>query len=183
MNYDFGRQIYQLRRRRKLSQAALAEAMGNASQSDISAWERGADYPGEEQLAALCKAFDVDRAFFIDAIHEGEPLSAMETDLLQRFRFMVQYNQRRLLRFADNLMILQRDEQAVQHEERIVEHEAEKKLYPEGREKIRCSFCGKPQAQCDRMVAGNNSYICDECIRLCNEILDEPFDDEVDPKK
>ena len=43
MNCDFGRQVYQLRRKRKLSQTALAEAMGNATQIDISAWERGAD--------------------------------------------------------------------------------------------------------------------------------------------
>ena len=176
MNYDFGKQIYQLRRRRKLSQAALADAMGNASQSDISAWERCADYPSEEQLASLCRAFDVDKEFLVGSNHEGVALSAMENDLLQRFRFLAQYNQRRLFRFADNLLILQRDEQTVQHEERTIEREAEKKLYPEGHEKIRCSFCGKPQAQCERLIAGNGAYICNECIGLCTDILSDGFD-------
>ena len=176
MNYDFGKQIYQLRRRRKLSQAALADAMGNATQSDISAWERCADYPSEEQLTALCKAFDVDKEFLVGSNHEGAPLSAMENDLLQRFRILAQYNQRRLFRFADNLLVLQRDEQAVQHEERMIEREAEKKLYPEGREKIRCSFCGKPQSLCERLIAGNGAYICEECIGLCTDILNDNFD-------
>ncbi len=40
---------------------------------------------------------------------------------------------------------------------------------------IRCSFCGKPQTLVDRLIAGNGSYICDECIRLCMNILDEEF--------
>lgn len=176
MVYDFGRQIYQLRRRRKLSQAALAEAMGNTSQSDISAWERGSDYPSEEQMTALCNVFDVAREFLVGSGSEGEPLTAMETDLLQRFRFLVQNSQRRVLRFSENLLVLQRDEKTVQYEEQKVEREAEKKLYPEGRENIRCSFCGKPQAQCERLIAGNGAYICNECIGLCNDILSDDFD-------
>ena len=43
-------------------------------------------------------------------------------------------------------------------------------------EKIRCSFCGKSQGQVRKLIAGsNNTYICDECIELCGEILDEEF--------
>lgn len=38
---------------------------------------------------------------------------------------------------------------------------------------VRCSFCGKTQEQVRRLVAGPNVYICDECIALCNEIVDE----------
>lgn len=41
---------------------------------------------------------------------------------------------------------------------------------------IRCSFCGKPQSQVERMIAGNGSYICDECVRLCMSIVDEGYD-------
>ncbi|MBP8639512.1 MAG: ATP-dependent Clp protease ATP-binding subunit ClpX [Oscillospiraceae bacterium] len=41
---------------------------------------------------------------------------------------------------------------------------------------IRCSFCGKPQSLVERMIAGNGSYICDECVRLCMSIVDEGFD-------
>ncbi len=39
----------------------------------------------------------------------------------------------------------------------------------------RCSFCGKPQSQVERMVAGNGAYICNECILLCMSIIDEDF--------
>ncbi len=39
------------------------------------------------------------------------------------------------------------------------------------RKSIRCSFCGKPQSQVGRLIAGNGAYICDECIRLCMSIV------------
>ena len=38
---------------------------------------------------------------------------------------------------------------------------------------VRCSFCGKTQTHVDRLMAGDNAYICDECVRLCMSILDE----------
>ncbi len=41
---------------------------------------------------------------------------------------------------------------------------------------IRCSFCGKSQSMVERMIAGNGSYICDECVRLCMSIVDEDYD-------
>ncbi|MBE6997216.1 MAG: ATP-dependent Clp protease ATP-binding subunit ClpX [Ruminococcaceae bacterium] len=40
---------------------------------------------------------------------------------------------------------------------------------------IRCSFCGKPQSEVNRLIAGNGSYICDECVRLCMGIIDENY--------
>ena len=40
-------------------------------------------------------------------------------------------------------------------------------------ELLKCSFCGKNQKQVRKLIAGPNIYICDECIELCNEILDE----------
>ena len=43
-------------------------------------------------------------------------------------------------------------------------------------EKIRCSFCGKNQDQVRKMIAGTNGvYICDECIEVCSEIIEEEF--------
>ena len=39
--------------------------------------------------------------------------------------------------------------------------------------KLKCSFCGKPQEQVRKLVAGPGVYICDECIELCNEIIAE----------
>lgn len=38
---------------------------------------------------------------------------------------------------------------------------------------LKCSFCGKTQEQVLKLVAGPNVYICNECIALCNVILDE----------
>ncbi|MEG0875585.1 MAG: ATP-dependent Clp protease ATP-binding subunit ClpX [Oscillospiraceae bacterium] len=48
---------------------------------------------------------------------------------------------------------------------------------------IHCSFCGKPQSVVGRMIMGNGSYICDECVRLCMSIVDEKYKpgDEGDP--
>ncbi|WP_462418009.1 ATP-dependent Clp protease ATP-binding subunit ClpX [Kytococcus sp. Marseille-QA3725] len=40
---------------------------------------------------------------------------------------------------------------------------------------LTCSFCGKGQKQVRKLIAGPNVYICDECIELCNEIIDEEF--------
>ena len=39
------------------------------------------------------------------------------------------------------------------------------------RDSIRCSFCGKRQEQVNRIIAGPNVYICNECIDLCSSIL------------
>ena len=40
---------------------------------------------------------------------------------------------------------------------------------------LKCSFCGKSQEQVRKLIAGPGVYICDECVDLCNEILDEEF--------
>ena len=46
-------------------------------------------------------------------------------------------------------------------------------------DKIRCSFCGKTQDQVRKLIAGtDNVYICDDCIELCSEILEEEFADQ-----
>lgn len=41
------------------------------------------------------------------------------------------------------------------------------------RKSIRCSFCGKPQSMVNRLIAGNGSYICDECVRMCMSIVED----------
>src|ERR1041385_5229635 len=43
----------------------------------------------------------------------------------------------------------------------------------EGNEQLLCSFCGKSQRQVKKLIAGPGVYICDECIDLCNEMIDE----------
>jgi ATP-dependent Clp protease ATP-binding subunit ClpX len=53
------------------------------------------------------------------------------------------------------------------------------------RERLKCSFCGKTQEQVRKLVAGPGVYICDECIELCNEIIEEELygeNDEAGPR-
>jgi ATP-dependent Clp protease ATP-binding subunit ClpX len=45
---------------------------------------------------------------------------------------------------------------------------------------LKCSFCGKSQDQVKKLVAGPGVYICDECIELCNEIVEEELDQELE---
>ena len=43
----------------------------------------------------------------------------------------------------------------------------------ESGELLKCSFCGKSQKQVQQLIAGPGVYICDECVELCNEIIEE----------
>lgn len=43
--------------------------------------------------------------------------------------------------------------------------------------KMKCSFCGKTQEQVRKLVAGPGVYICDECVKLCDEIVEEEVND------
>jgi len=45
---------------------------------------------------------------------------------------------------------------------------------------LKCSFCGKSQKQVKKLIAGPAIYICDECIELCNEIIEEEFSEGTD---
>ena len=53
-----------------------------------------------------------------------------------------------------------------------------------GEDIVRCSFCGKAQAQVRKLIAGpNGTYICDECVEVCAEIIDEELEyDDVSPE-
>lgn len=44
----------------------------------------------------------------------------------------------------------------------------------------RCSFCNKTQEQVRKLIAGPNAYICDECVDICAEIIEEEFEDEAE---
>ena len=48
-------------------------------------------------------------------------------------------------------------------------------------ELVKCSFCSKSQKQVRKLIAGPGVYICDECIELCNEIIDEEFEQAAGP--
>jgi len=43
---------------------------------------------------------------------------------------------------------------------------------------LKCSFCGKVQEQVKKLIAGPGVYICDECVELCNEIIEEELNEE-----
>src|SRR5688500_16454678 len=45
--------------------------------------------------------------------------------------------------------------------------------FGDGGDLLKCSFCGKSQKQVKKLIAGPGVYICDECIDLCNEIIEE----------
>ena len=50
----------------------------------------------------------------------------------------------------------------------------------DGGDLLKCSFCGKSQKQVKKLIAGPGVYICDECIDLCNEIIEEELNDTAD---
>ena len=54
--------------------------------------------------------------------------------------------------------------------------------FSESSEQLKCSFCGKSQRQVKKLIAGPGVYICDECIDLCNEIIEEELESEVEVK-
>ncbi|MFL6021958.1 MAG: ClpX C4-type zinc finger protein, partial [Marmoricola sp.] len=47
----------------------------------------------------------------------------------------------------------------------------------DGGDLLKCSFCGKSQKQVKKLIAGPGVYICDECIDLCNEIIEEELNE------
>ncbi|MGQ0846314.1 MAG: ATP-dependent Clp protease ATP-binding subunit ClpX [Sporichthyaceae bacterium] len=52
----------------------------------------------------------------------------------------------------------------------------------DGGDLLKCSFCGKSQKQVKKLIAGPGVYICDECIDLCNEIIEEELSDATETK-
>ncbi|MFO8192578.1 MAG: ATP-dependent Clp protease ATP-binding subunit ClpX [Bacillota bacterium] len=52
--------------------------------------------------------------------------------------------------------------------------------FNEEKGQLKCSFCGKSQEQVRKLVAGPGVYICDECIELCNEIIEEEIGDDTE---
>src|SRR5829696_556090 len=54
--------------------------------------------------------------------------------------------------------------------------------FGDGGDLLKCSFCGKSQKQVKKLIAGPGVYICDECIDLCNEIIEEELSESSDLK-
>ena len=49
-----------------------------------------------------------------------------------------------------------------------------------GQGELRCSFCGKPQAMVRKLIAGPNVFICDECVRLCEDFIRQDLDEDAE---
>lgn len=48
---------------------------------------------------------------------------------------------------------------------------------------LKCSFCNKSQRQVRKLITGSGVYICDECVELCNEIIEEELGGEAEKKE
>lgn len=74
--------------------------------------------------------------------------------------------------FIKNLMKVQRAEQGITAQ--LFTFSRKKTLHFDstGR-KLHCSFCGKSEDDATKMIAASNVFICDECVALCSEILEE----------
>lgn len=53
----------------------------------------------------------------------------------------------------------------------------------EGNELLKCAFCGKSQKQVRKLIGGSGVYICNECVELCQEILDEEMPKDSSPRQ
>ena len=88
----------------------------------------------------------------------------------------------RVIRMFDSLDVMNRLALREYLDLLVTKDEMEKELkkieeYPEGT--VYCSFCGKQQAEAKRLIAARNKvFICDECIEICNEIMEEELEDD-----
>ena len=161
----FNRQLRTLRTAKKLSQTAVAEAIGVA-RVEISRWEQGKTYPTEEKIEKLCELFSVPREFLIG--EQPEAIDPRERSIFDKIHQLNSQNKQRVDYYLSDLLVVQKGEQKLEAQELPIRAEARKLNGG-----IRCSFCGRPQNLCDHLIAGNNSYICDECVKLCTEVLQD----------
>ncbi len=100
-------------------------------------------------------------------------------ELLIQYDKLTPENKGKVTRFIYNLLTVQRADLRIYHQAEWVKRtewtvEQRKNDPSIHGEQIHCSFCGKPLDQAERMIAGNKSYICDECVKLCGEIIADP---------
>lgn len=92
-----------------------------------------------------------------------------EDAFLADYRKLTPAYQDKVGRYTRKLLQIQRAEQNLTAEI----HHIEWKRKSDGRDGIKCSFCGKHQDDCERIIAGPQVLICDECARLCGQVLDD----------
>ena len=159
------RQLRTLRSRRHMTQADVATAIGVEPQA-ISRWELGKEYPPEGAIEKLCSLFSVARETLEE--ERSEPRDPGLDRILECAKQLNSYNRQRAERFVADLLAIQTGEQKLRAQEFPIHAEARKVTGD-----VRCNFCGKPQNLCDLLIAADKTYICGECVKLCNEIVDE----------
>ena len=101
-------------------------------------------------------------------------------DFAKQWEKLSEENRLRVSKYVDKLLTLQRMESRLNGQTNSAEYEL-KKIDPEFVQDIkgaRCSFCGKSQYRVERMIAGSNVYICNECVELCDEVLQDAKNEE-----
>lgn len=165
MKVFLNRQLRKLRTRRHMSQADVAAAIG-VEPRVISRWELGKEHPSEAEISSLCSLFSVSQ----DALEEErtEPYDPILERIQDCAKQLNTSNRRRAERFLADLLTVQTGEQKVNAQEYPIHAEATRINGD-----IRCSFCGKPQNLCNHLIAADTAYICDECVKICSDILSE----------
>lgn len=95
---SFGTQLRLARKRKKLTQRALAQAVG-AKHNSVSNWESGHSRPDAETIRALCALLEVDPNWFFEADPPENQLSGVEFALFGEVRELTEQDQRDVLEF------------------------------------------------------------------------------------
>jgi endopeptidase Clp ATP-binding regulatory subunit ClpX/ATP-dependent Clp endopeptidase proteolytic subunit ClpP len=106
------------------------------------------------------------------ANHTGQPLERIEVDTERDFFMAAQ--EAKEYGLIDQVITKQNFPCPGESVHQPSNHEAIMSKYDSY---LKCSFCGKSQEQVRKLIAGPGVYICDECVELCNEILDEELFD------
>jgi len=91
-------------------------------------------------------------------------------ELLQDYEKLSQRYKNKAGRYIKNLLKVYRAENGIRAD--LYKYEGT------GTGRIRCNFCGKTEDKTSLLILGNNVFICDECVRLCNSIVDEKLADK-----
>ena len=165
MKVFLNRQLRKLRTRRHMSQADVAAAIGVEPRM-ISRWELGKEYPPENAISNLCTLFSVSQ----DTLEEekAEPHDPVLDRIVDSAKQLNSPNRQRAERFIADLLTVQTGEQKLNAQEFPIRAEARRVNGD-----VRCNFCGKPKNLCDLLIAADKAYICDECVKICNDIVKE----------
>lgn len=94
--------------------------------------------------------------------------------LLKDFNRLSQENQNKAGRYIKNLLKLQRAENGLSNKISMLEFAQKRAAKEQSNENVtQCSFCGRPQTDAEQLIACNDIFICDACVRLCAKIIDE----------